>query len=39
VREGVRPLTDVAGVRDVQQRGANVLVTVGSGDYEFTVSR
>ena len=39
VREGVRPLTDVAGVRDVQQRGANVIVTVGSGDYEFTVSR
>jgi len=39
VREGVRPLTDVAGVRDVQQRGANVVVTVGSGDYEFTVLR
>ena len=29
----------LAGVRDVQQRGTDVVVTVGSGEYEFTVSR
>ena len=27
------------GVREVQQRGPDVVVTVGSGDYQFTVSR
>ncbi|HWC73980.1 MAG TPA: family 78 glycoside hydrolase catalytic domain, partial [Gemmatimonadales bacterium] len=27
------------GVRDVQQRGGDVVVTVGSGDYAFSVSR
>jgi alpha-L-rhamnosidase len=29
----------LAGVREVQRRGTDVVVTVGSGDYEFTVSR
>ena len=29
----------VAGARGVQQHGRDVIVTVGSGDYEFTVSR
>ena len=29
----------LAGVREVQRRGPDVVVTVGSGEYEFTVSR
>jgi alpha-L-rhamnosidase len=39
VREGGHPLRGLAGVREVQQRGRDVIVTVGSGNYEFTVSR
>ena len=38
VAEGGRTLRDVAGVRTAQQRGRDVVVTVGSGTYEFTVS-
>jgi alpha-L-rhamnosidase len=29
----------LTGLRDVRQRGADVVISVGSGDYEFTVSR
>jgi alpha-L-rhamnosidase len=32
-------VTGLTGVRDVQRRGADVVVTVGSGDYEFSVTR
>ncbi|HLZ44904.1 MAG TPA: alpha-L-rhamnosidase C-terminal domain-containing protein, partial [Gemmatimonadales bacterium] len=32
-------VSGLAGVRAIQQRGSDVVVTVGSGDYEFTVSR
>ena len=32
-------VSGLTGVRGVQQRGPNVVVTVGSGDYEFTASR
>jgi alpha-L-rhamnosidase len=39
VREGGRPLRGIPGVRDVRQAGRDVIVTVGSGDYQFTVSR
>ena len=38
VREAGRGLRGIPGVRDVQQRGTDVVVTVGSGSYEFTVS-
>ncbi|HUC40480.1 MAG TPA: family 78 glycoside hydrolase catalytic domain [Gemmatimonadales bacterium] len=30
-------VSGLTGVREVQQRGPDVVVTVGSGDYEFTV--
>ncbi len=39
VREGERPLSGAPGVRDVRQRGRDVVVIVGSGNYELTVSR
>jgi alpha-L-rhamnosidase len=39
VREGGKALRGLPGVRDVRQVGRDVVVTVGSGDYEFTVSR
>jgi len=39
VREGGLPLTAVAGVRAARQRGADVVVDVGSGRYAFTVTR
>ncbi len=39
VREAGRAVRGLPGVRDVQQRGADVVVTVGSGTYQFTVSR
>jgi alpha-L-rhamnosidase len=39
VREHGRSLSGLPGVRDVRQVGADLVVTVGSGDYEFTVSR
>jgi alpha-L-rhamnosidase len=39
VREGGRALRGTPGIQDVQQAGRDVIVTVGSGDYEFTVSR
>ena len=38
-REGGRALRGVAGIRDVRQVGRDVVVTVGSGDYKFTVTR
>jgi hypothetical protein len=39
IREAGRPLSGVPGVRGVQQRGSDVVVTIGSGEYGFTVSR
>jgi len=39
VGEGGRALNGDPGVRDVRQIGRDVVVTVGSGNYEFTVSR
>ena len=39
IRESGRALKGDPGVRDVRQVGPDVVVTVGSGDYEFTVSR
>ena len=36
VREGGRLLAGDAGVRSVTQRGADVIVEVGSGEYRFT---
>jgi len=36
VREGGRLLAGDAGVRSVRQRGADVIVEVGSGEYRFT---
>src|SRR5262249_39734029 len=38
-REGGQALRGLSGVRDVQQRGADVVGTVGSGSYRFTGSR
>lgn len=38
VQERGRPLSGAPHVHDVQQRGRDVVVTVGSGEYEFTVS-
>lgn len=32
-------VTGLAGLHDVQQRGSDLIVTVGSGDYEFRVLR
>ena len=32
-------VSGLAGVRGIQRRGPDVVVTVGSGDYQFTVSR
>ena len=32
-------VSGLAGVREIQRRGPDVVVTVGSGDYQFTVSR
>ena len=37
VRESGRPLAGDAGVRAVRQRGHDVLVDVGSGQYRFTI--
>jgi alpha-L-rhamnosidase len=39
VREHGLALSGLSGVRDVRQVGADLIVTVGSGDYEFTASR
>ena len=39
IREGGRALNGDPGVRDVRQVGPDVVVTVASGKYEFTVSR
>ena len=39
VREDGLPLNAVAGVRAARQRGADVVVDVGSGRYAFTVTR
>ena len=39
VQEGGVPLSAVAGVRAARQRGNDVIVTVGSGRYAFTVVR
>ncbi len=39
IREAGRTLSGVPGVRGVQQRGSDVVVTIGSGQYGFTVSR
>jgi alpha-L-rhamnosidase len=39
VQEGGLPLSAVAGVRAARQRGNDVIVTVGSGRYAFTVVR
>ena len=36
VREGGRPLSGGGGIRDVQQRGNDVVVVVGSGQYHFS---
>jgi alpha-L-rhamnosidase len=38
VQERGRPVRGAPDVHDVQQRGRDVVVTVGSGEYEFTVS-
>jgi alpha-L-rhamnosidase len=38
VREGDRPLTTTGGVRAARQRGKDVVVEVGSGQYTFTVT-
>jgi len=38
VREGDRPLTRAGGVRAARQRGKDVVVEVGSGQYNFTVT-
>ncbi len=39
IREGGRPVSDARGVRAVRRQGGDVIVTVGSGSYEFTVAR
>ena len=39
VQEGGRSLSGLPGVREVEQRGRDVVVTVGSGTYQFTVPR
>ena len=39
IREGGRPLSDAPGVRAVRQDGRDVTLTIGSGDYAFTVTR
>ena len=39
IREAGRTLSGVPGVRGVQQRGSDVVVTIGSGEYGFTVTR
>jgi alpha-L-rhamnosidase len=39
VLEGGRPLSGRPGVLYVQQRGRDLLVTVGSGEYRFTVGQ
>ena len=38
IREGGRALRGLAGIRDVHQDGADVVVTVGSGQYAFTTA-
>ncbi len=37
VQEGGRSLNGAVGIRDVQQRGNDVIVVVGSGQYHFSV--
>jgi len=39
VRERARSLNGAPGVREVRQSGRDVIVTVGSGDYSFTVDQ
>ncbi|HSD32762.1 MAG TPA: alpha-L-rhamnosidase C-terminal domain-containing protein, partial [Gemmatimonadales bacterium] len=39
IREGGRPVSDAAGVHAVRRQGGDVTVTIGSGSYEFTVTR
>jgi len=39
VREGGRAVRGAPGVHDVRQVGRDVVVTVGSGDYKFTITR
>jgi alpha-L-rhamnosidase len=39
IQERGRGLSGLPGVRGVQQRGSDVVVTIGSGEYGFTVSR
>jgi alpha-L-rhamnosidase len=36
VHENGRPVSGAAGIRDVQQRGKDVVVVVGSGQYHFS---
>ena len=36
VQENGRPVSGAAGIRDVQQRGNDVVVVVGSGQYHFS---
>ena len=36
VQEGGRPLTGTAGIRTAQQRGDDVVMEVGSGQYHFS---
>jgi len=36
VQESARPVSGAAGIRDVQQRGNDVVVVVGSGQYHFS---
>lgn len=38
VREGGRPVNGAAGIRDVRQRGSDVVMVVGSGRYHFSAS-
>ncbi|HEY6061385.1 MAG TPA: family 78 glycoside hydrolase catalytic domain, partial [Gemmatimonadales bacterium] len=39
IREGGRPVSDAPGVYAVRRQGSDVIVTIGSGSYEFTVAR
>jgi alpha-L-rhamnosidase len=39
VREGARPVSVGAGIRDVQQQGGDVVLVVGSGHYHFSIAR
>src|SRR5262245_47019452 len=39
VQESGRPINSAVGVRDVQQRGNDVVVVVGSGQYHFSTTR